>query len=172
VDAGGFIRFYARVTAAHVLSYVVVGGVSYMLIMRYCLPLVPADAGLRQISSSHVQFWIWPMQFLRALILAAVFYPLRPTLQRMGRLGGLFVAGVMIGIGCLAGFNGLLEDLIFYRNVSLYLYYIHIPEILAQTLAFGYLLMLFERSAEVLGGSPVALNDLLGDPVGHDRRLP
>jgi hypothetical protein len=168
---GGFVRFYPRVTTAHVMSYVLVGGISYMLIMRYCLPLVPAEVGLRQITSSHVQFWIWPMQFLRALVLAAVFYPLRPALQQMGRLGGLFVAGVMVGIGCLAGFNGLLEDLIFYRNVSLYLYYIHIPEILAQTLAFGYALMLLERSGEILDGRPVALNDLLGDPVGQDRRL-
>jgi hypothetical protein len=65
----------------------------------------------------------------------------------MGRFGGLMIAGVMVGIGCLGGFSGLIEDLIFYRNVSLYLYYIHIPEIAAQTLCFGYLLMYFERSA-------------------------
>jgi hypothetical protein len=80
-------------------------------------------------------------------VLAAVFYPLRETLYGMGRLGGLFVAGLMVGIGCLAGFNGLMENLIFYRNVSLYLYYIHIPEILAQTLLFGYSLMWLEEAA-------------------------
>ena len=50
-------------------------------------------------------------------------------------------------LGCLAGFNGLIENLIFYRNVSLYLYYIHIPEILAQTTLFGYSLMWLERAA-------------------------
>jgi hypothetical protein len=59
----------------------------------------------------------------------------------------LLVAGLMIGIGCLAGFNGLIENLIFYHNVSLYLYYIHIPEILAQTLCFGYLLTWLETAA-------------------------
>ena len=142
-----FVRFYGRVAAAHFLSYVVVGATSWMLIMRYCLPSVPADVGLREITSSHVQFWIWPTQFLRALILAAVFFPLRHALLKMGRWGGLFVAGMMVGLGCLAGFNGLLEDLIFYRNVSLYLYYIHIPEVSAQTLAFGYGMMWLERSA-------------------------
>lgn len=47
----------------------------------------------------------------------------------------------------LAGFNGLIEDLVFYRNVSLYPYYIHIPEVTAQTVAFGYLLLWWECSA-------------------------
>ncbi|MDR3703416.1 MAG: hypothetical protein P4L56_27455 [Candidatus Sulfopaludibacter sp.] len=142
-----FARFYARVAAAHFLSYVIVGAVSYMLIMRYCLPRVPPDVGLRAITSTHVQIWLWPAQFVRALVIAAAFYPLRDTLHRAGRLAGLLVAGLMVGIGCLAGFNGLIENLIFYRNVSLYLYYIHIPEILAQTLTFGYLLMWLETSA-------------------------
>lgn len=142
-----FVRFYRRVALAHVCSYVLVGGVSYMLIMRYCWGAIPANAGLRDITGSHVQFWIWPAQFIRALILAAVLYPLREALLRMGKLGGLFVAGLMVGIGCLAGFNGLIEDLIFYHNVSLYLYYIHIPEISAQTLLFGYSLMWLERTA-------------------------
>jgi hypothetical protein len=146
--AGSFARFYLRVALAHFLSYVVVGGVSYMLIMRHYLGLVPADTGLREITSSHVQFWIWPAQLVRALVLAAVFFPLRDALTRMGRLGGLMIAGVMVGIGCLGGFSGLFEDLIFYRNVSLYLYYIHIPEIAAQTLCFGYLLMYLESNAQ------------------------
>src|SRR5581483_2306258 len=116
-----FLRFYGRVAIAHFTSYVVVGAVSYVLIMRYCLPLVPADAGLRSITSAHVQTWLWPAQFVRALILAAVFYPFRERLLAVGRMGGALVAGVMIGLGCLAGFNGLIENLIFYRNVSLYL---------------------------------------------------
>jgi hypothetical protein len=146
-----FARFYARVTVAHFLSYVLVGGVSYMLIMRHSWSNIPANVGLWDLTSSHVQLWIWPTQFVRALVLAAVLFPLRDTLRRMGRLGGLFVAGLMVGIGCLAGFNGLLENLIFYRNVSLYLYYIHIPEVLAQTLAFGYSLMWLERSAAQRG---------------------
>ena len=160
-----FARFYARVALAHFVSYVVIGAISYMLIMRYCLPLVPAEVGLRPITSTHVQVWLWPMQFARALILAAVFYPLRETLLRAGRLGGLLVAGIMIGIGCLAGFNGLLENLIFYRNVSLYLYYIHIPEISAQTLCFGYLLMALERSA----GQPSLQTLAACDPVSECR---
>jgi hypothetical protein len=142
-----FARFYARVAIAHFVSYVVVGATSYMLIMRYCLPLVPADVGLREITSPHVQTWLWPAQFVRAVVLAAAFYPLRDLLRKAGRLGGLYLAGLMIGIGCLAGFNGLIEDLVFYRNISLYLYYIHIPEITAQTLCFGYLLMWLDRDA-------------------------
>ena len=44
-----------------------------------------------------------------------------------------------------------LEDLIFYRNVSLYLYSIHIPEILAQTLLFGYSLVWLEKAAAQRG---------------------
>src|SRR5579863_3428983 len=40
-----FARFYARLAIAHFASYVVIGAISYMLIMRYFLPLVPADAG-------------------------------------------------------------------------------------------------------------------------------
>lgn len=147
-EVRSFARFFGRLTLAHFVSYVFVGGVSYMLIMRYCLPLVPADTGLRAITSPHVQVWLWPAQLFRGLILSAVFYPLRSTFLRMGRLGGLAVAGTMIGLGCLAGFNGLIEDLVFYRNVSLYLYYIHIPEVTAQTLAFGYLLLWWERAAE------------------------
>jgi hypothetical protein len=148
---GAFARFYGRLLVAHLSSYVLIGAASYMLIMRHCWPAIPADTGLRDLTGSHVQFWIWPMQLFRALAIAAVLYPLREALLRMGRLGGLFVAGLMVGIGCLAGFNGLLENLIFYHNVSLYLYYIHIPEIAAQTLAFGYLLMFLERSAAQQG---------------------
>jgi hypothetical protein len=87
---------------------------------------------------------------VRALIIAAVFYPLRESLLKPGRAAGLLVACVMIGIGCLAGFNGLIEDLVFYHNMSLYLYYIHIPEIFCQTLLFGYSWAWVERrSAEV-----------------------
>lgn len=142
-----FVRFYARVAITHFLSYVLIGGISYMLIMRYCLPRVPAEVGLRAITSPHVQFWIWPAQFLRALIIAAVLYPLRETLLAPHRLAGLRVAAMMIGIGCLAGFNGLIEDLVFYRNISLYLYYIHIPEVFGQTLLFGYSLVWLERAA-------------------------
>ena len=142
-----FVRFYCRVAVTHFVSYVVVGAVSYMLIMRYCLPRVPAEAGLREITSAHVQMWLWPAQLVRALVLAASLYPLRETILRAGRLGGLLVAGLMIGIGCLGGFNGLIENLIFYHNVSLYLYYIHIPEILGQTLVFGYSLAWMERMA-------------------------
>jgi hypothetical protein len=118
-----------------------------MLIMRYCLPLVPAEVGLRAITSPHVQFWLWPAQFVRALILAAAFYPIRDSILQAGRLAGLLVAGIMIGIGCLAGFNGLIEDLVFYHNISLYLYYIHIPEVLGQTLLFGYSWTWLERAA-------------------------
>ncbi len=146
-----FARFYMRMTMAHVLTYVVIGGFSYMLIMRHCWANFPADLSLRDITGSHVQFWLWPAQFIRSLVLAAVFYPLRETLLRKGRFGGLLVAGIMVGIGCLAGFNGLIENLIFYRNVSLYLYYVHIPEILAQTLAFGYFLVWLEKAAEQRG---------------------
>ena len=141
-----FARFYARVATAHFLSYVVVGAISYVLIMRACLPRVPADVGLREITSTHVQTWLWPAQFVRALVIAAALYPIRDALARAGRWAGLTIAGLMVGIGCLAGFNGLIEDLIFYRNVSLYLYYIHIPEVLCQTVAFGYLLAWMERA--------------------------
>jgi hypothetical protein len=151
-----FVRFYSRVLAAHFASYVLVGGLSYMLIMRYCWRNIPADAALFDITSSHVQFWLWPAQFVRAVVLAAVLFPLREGLLRMGRRGGLMIAGLMIGIGCLAGFNGLIENLIFYRNVSLYLYYIHIPEILAQTLCFGYgLIHLESRAAD---NEPIVLS--------------
>jgi len=143
-----FARFYSRIAIAHFVSYVGIGAASWVLIMRRCLPLVPAAAGVREFASSYVQFWLWPAQFLRALIIAAVLYPLRGTLARMGRAGGAFIAALMIGIGCLAGFNGLIEDLVFYWNVSLYLYWIHIPEILAQTLAFGYGLLWLERMAD------------------------
>jgi hypothetical protein len=142
-----FVRFYARVAIAHFLSYVIIGGISYMLIMRYCLPRVPAEVGLRAITSTHVQTWLWPAQFVRALVLAAVFYPMRETISKAGRAAGLLIAALMIGLGCIGGFNGLIESLIFYRNVSLYLYYIHIPEILGQTLLFGYSLAWLERSA-------------------------
>jgi hypothetical protein len=166
-EAVSFARFYRRVFAAHFLSYVGVGAVSYMLIMRYYLPLVPADTGLRQITSSHVQFWIWPAQFVRALVLAAALFPLRHALVRMGRGGGLAVAGLMVGIGCLGGFNGLIENLIFYENVSLYLYYIHIPEIAAQTLCFGYLLLFFERRQQDQGPEPLALSALPESPTNR-----
>lgn len=152
-----FARFYLRVLTAHFLSYVGVGAVSYMLIMRHYLPLVPADSGLREITSSHVQFWIWPAQIFRALVLALALFPIRSGLARMGARGGLTIAGIMVGIGCLGGFNGLIENLIFYKNVSLYLYYIHIPEIAAQTLCFGYLLMYLERKHDTRVLEPLVL---------------
>jgi hypothetical protein len=142
-----FTLYSVRLTLAHFLSYVLVGGISYMLIMRHVWHNFPSALGLWDVTSPHVQFWIWPAQLFRGLVLAAVLYPFRSTLLRMGNWGGLAVAGLMIGIGCLAGFSGLIENLIFYRNVSLYLYYVHIPELLGQTLLFGYLLMGWEHAA-------------------------
>lgn len=150
-----FVRFAARVVVSHFVTYVGVGGISYALIMRHAWPNFPANLMLWDFPSTHTQLWIWPAQFLRGLILAAAFYPFRGALLAMGRTAGLAIAGVMLGIGCLAGFNGLIEDLIFYKNVSLYLYCVHIPELLAQTLAFGYLLMKWERAAERSALEPI-----------------
>lgn len=142
-----FPGFCARLTLVHFFTYVLVGGTSYMLIMRHVWSAIPADVGLREITSPWVQTWLWPAQLFRGIVLAAVFLPIRDRLLSMGRWGGLYVAGVMIGIGWLAGFTGLSENLIFYHNASLYLHYIHIPEVTCQTLAFGYLLMWWEKAA-------------------------
>ena len=145
---GKFAGFTGRVTVLHVLTYLVVGAISYLLIAKRYWTGPEAVAGLRDPQSQHVQVWIWPAQVLRSILHAAVLYPLRDALLHMGRWGGLMIAAILLVIGSVAGISGLIEGLVFTTTTHLGVYLAHLPEIVIQTLLFGYLLLAWERRVE------------------------
>ncbi len=145
---GKFAGFTWRVTVLHVFTYLVIGAISYLLIAKRYWTGPEAVPGLRDPQSQHVQVWIWPAQVLRSILHAAVLYPLRGALLHMGGLGGLMIAAILLIIGSVAGISGLIEGLVFSTTTHLGLYLAHLPEIVIQTLLFGYLLLVWEKRVE------------------------
>jgi hypothetical protein len=131
-----------------VLTYLVIGAISYLLIAKRYWTGPLAIPGLRDPQSQHVQVWIWPAQVLRSILHAAVLYPLRGALLQMGGWGGLMIAAILLIIGSVAGISGLIEGLVFTTTIHLGLYLAHLPEIVIQTLLFGYLLLVWEKRVE------------------------
>lgn len=155
-QAGKFIRrffgFFMRVTVVHIVTYVVIGAISYFLLAQKYWTGPEAVPGLRDPMSDHVQHWMYPAQILRGFLHAAVLYPLRRPLMDLGRWGGLVIASLLLVFGSFAGISGLIEGLTYTTTVNLNVFFAHLPEVVLQTLAFGYWLLRWERRVETKYG--------------------
>lgn len=143
-----FLGFTWRVTAVHILTYMVIGGLSYWLVAKRFWAGPEAVPGLRDPQGEFVQQWFLPAQILRGILHAIVFIPFRRLLLEMKRWGGLVVASVLLLIGSVGGISGLIESVVYSTTWHLGLILAHLPEIVVQTLLFGYILLWWERRVE------------------------
>lgn len=146
---GRFIRtffgFVLRLTTVHIVTYVVVGGISYWLIAQKYWTGPEKLPGLNDPSGEFVQRWLLPAQVLRGFIYAVALYPLRRALLEMRRGGGLVVASLMLLVGSIAGISGFIENCVYSAEPHVELFLVHLPEVAVQSLLFGYLLLYWER---------------------------
>ena len=139
------VGFIWRSAVLHVLSYVVVGAASYWLIARRYWTGPEALPWLRDPEGQFVRNWFLPAQIARGILYGLALFPLRSALLKMGRLGGVVVAGLLLLVGCLAGISGEIETWVYTTTFHLRLFLAHLPEIVVQTLLYGYLLLAWER---------------------------
>jgi hypothetical protein len=93
---------------------------------------------------SEFTAWAIPSQILRGFILAVALYPFLGRILEMKRWGWLSVSSLYLLIGKIAGSGGTIEEIV-YTTTPIFFALATLPEITAQGLMFGYLLVLWER---------------------------
>lgn len=146
-----FAAFALKVTAAHTLTYVVVGAAAYHLIVK---PFYVGDraafASFMRTESepelwAHAMRWLLPAQLLRGALMAAALSPLRAAIEAKGFGGRLLtIAGIYLVFGYWASCTaavGTIEGLVYLRpEFTARMHMMVQPEIVLQALAFGTLL--------------------------------
>ena len=137
-----FAFFTSRTIIVHIATYVVAGMLAYFIqwggvyggpsMQTYMKP--PSEFGQ----------WVIPSQILRGFILAVALYPFLGRILEMKRWGWLSVSSLYLLIGTVAGSGGIIEHIVFTTTPVLFTL-ATLPEIVAQGLMFGYLLVLWER---------------------------
>jgi hypothetical protein len=145
---GRLLGFTLRSTVLHVLTYLVIGAASYWLVARRYWTGPEALPWLRNPEGEFVQRWFLPAQIVRGVLLGVALFPLRGALLGLGRWGGLVVAALLLLIGSVAGISGVIEDWVYSTTFDLGLFLAHLPEIVLQTLLYGYLLLAWQRRVE------------------------
>jgi hypothetical protein len=145
---GGLLGFTLRSTVLHVLTYFVIGAASYWLVARRYWTDPEALPWLRNPEGEFVQRWFLPAQIVRGVLLGVALFPLKGALLGLGRWGGLVVASLLLLIGSVAGISGVIEDWVYSTTFDPRLFLVHLPEIVLQTLLYGYLLLAWQRRAE------------------------
>ncbi|MFO0891228.1 MAG: hypothetical protein U0790_19055 [Isosphaeraceae bacterium] len=143
-----FLGFVWRSTVLHVITYLVIGAASYFLLARPYWTGPDALPWVRDPEGDFVQRWFLPAQVIRGILHGVVLYPLRDAFLGMGRYGGLMIAALLLIIGTVAGISGTIETWVYSTTFHLGLFLAHLPEIVIQTLLYGYLLLAWERHAE------------------------
>jgi hypothetical protein len=139
---GGFGRFLLRTTACHMVSYAVFGLIAFYA-FDYAAVFASENLAcyLRPTSSRWVA--LGPgLQVFRGLIFALALYPFRSVFLE-GRRGWLRLWGLLLGLCILstaAAAQGSVEGLI-YSKVPWRDQLLGLREVVAQTLAFSYLLV-------------------------------
>jgi hypothetical protein len=88
------------------------------------------------------------MQILRGALYGIALFPLRDALLHMRRSGGAVIATLLLVIGLIAGISGQIETWLYSTTFHLGLFMAHLPEVVVQTLAYGYLLLAWERRGD------------------------
>jgi hypothetical protein len=151
-DPRGLLRasvgFVLRSTVLHVVTYLVIGAASYWLLARDYWTGPDALPWLRDPEGDFVPRWFLPAQVVRGVLHGVALFPLRGALLGMGARGGLVVASLLLVIGLVAGISGVIEDWVYTTTFHAGLFLAHLPEVVIQTLLYGYLLLAWERRKE------------------------
>ena len=137
-----------RSTVLHVLTYFVIGAASYWLVARQYWTGPDALPWLRDPEGDFVPRWFMPAQVVRGVLYGVALFPLRRALLAMGAWGGAVVASLLLLIGLVAGISGVIEDWVYTTTFHAGLFFAHLPEVVVQTLLYGYLLLAWERRRE------------------------
>jgi hypothetical protein len=141
------VGFIFRSAFLHLVTYLVIGALSYRFLAHRLWEGDTAIPGLRDPRGQFIQFSIFPAQIFRGVIHGFVFLPLRRTLINM-KHGGILIALILLLIGSIGGINGAIETWLYTTGFNPKLFFAHLPEIVIQTVLFGYLLLAWERRLE------------------------
>jgi hypothetical protein len=142
----GFVRFFARVAATHMVTYFVAGVLAFFL-LDYATTF----------QSEHFACWMRPttskwvaigpgLQWIRGLVFAAALYPFRHVFLE-GARGWLKLWGLLVGLGILSTYGpapGSVEGLI-YTTIPPLGQLRGLSEVVGQSLAFSVLLVAWYR---------------------------
>lgn len=140
-----FFVFYVKIAIIHSATYIFYGILSSSLFdytNLYSAPIV--SSFMRNFDSPFIIAGPF-LQPIRALVFAAVLYPLRDFL-RSRKLGWLILFGIFLGIGIIAppsAAPGSIEGLI-YTQLPLIFHLKELPEVILQTFTFSFLLWVTE----------------------------
>ena len=140
--------FTYRSTILHVITYFVVGGLSYHFLAHRYWEGPDALPGLRDPHSAHVLHWFLLAQIVRGILYGFVLFPLRKALLDMNRWGGFVIGSILFLIGSIIGIGGAIEEWVYTTIFYLPLFLAHLPEVVIQTFLYGYLLLAWERRVE------------------------
>jgi hypothetical protein len=139
------VGFTFRSTLLHVITYMVIGALAFhFMTHRYD----EASAGMRDVHGEHVMHWFFVAQIVRGILLGLVLFPLRRALLDMKRWGGLVIGSILFMVGSVIGINGAIESWVYSTRFNPSLFLVHLPEVVMQTILFGYLLLAWERRVE------------------------
>ena len=143
-----FVGWTGRSIVLHVVTYMVIGAVSYWLVAKRYWTGPEALPWLRDPEGAFVQRWFLPAQIVRGAIYGIALFPLRNALLDMRRSGGAVIATLLLLIGSIAGISGDIETWVYSTTFHLGLFMAHLPEVVVQTLTYGYLLLAWERRVD------------------------
>jgi len=122
MDVKRFLSFAGKVTVALIVTTFVVGVFAYPLLTQDLFE--SPDSVLAKVYRTQadpelwnqVYVWIFPVQIIRAVLIAAVIYPFYDTLNRWNYLKRfLALSGLVVILGHLAGSSGIIEGLYMMR---------------------------------------------------------
>jgi hypothetical protein len=137
-----FAFFASRTVIVHIATYVFAGVVAYFIQWGGVYGGPAMQAYMKP--PSEYATWVIPSQILRGFILAVALYPFLARILEMKRWGWLSVSSLYLLIGTIAGSGGVIEHIVF-TTTPVFFTFATLPEIVAQGLMFGYLLVLWER---------------------------
>lgn len=137
-----FTFFSLRTIVVHIVTYTIAGVLAYFIQWGG----VYGGEAMQTYMKTPSEFtpWVIPSQILRGFILAVALYPFLGRILEMKRWGWLSVSSLYLLIGTIAGSGGVIEHVVF-TTTPVFFSLATLPEITAQGLMFGYLLVLWER---------------------------
>jgi len=149
-----FLSFASKVTAAHIITYLVAGTIAYPLFTKefYVGPNPIFKLFMRTEAEPelwrHVVTWFLPALFLEGFLIAAALYPFFDTLMSWSfRKRFLSISGLYIVLGFWAATvaaAGTIEGMVYLRPIFTPLVHVKVqPEIIVQGLALGAMVALW-----------------------------
>jgi hypothetical protein len=137
--------FTFRSTVVHTVTYMIIGALAFQFMThRYD----EATPGIQDLHGPHVMHWFFLAQIVRGILHGLVLFPLRRALLDMKRWGGLVVGSILFMVGSVIGIGGAIEMWVYTTGFNPTIFLVHLPEVVIQTILFGYLLLAWERRVE------------------------